>query len=150
MTSSRRTRLTAALVLSCTLPLVLTGCFAGNPTSVDSLAQTSSTPGPSAPPKIAAHMTIASVDVDGKNVTVSGYVSGIVQNKGTCTFIATSAATKATVEIAGTAVSNVTTTSCGTKSEPIGSFSKGSWSVELRFASQDLEATSEPLALEIP
>jgi len=152
MALSHRARLAWAGAVACLVTVGLSGCFAGDPTpsSTSPQSEATPTPTPTASIKVAALMTIASVDVDGKNVSMSGYVSGLVTDKGKCTFTATNQVTKASIEIVGTAVSNVTTTSCGTSAEPIGSFTKGGWSVELHFTSGTIDVTSEPLTLEIP
>lgn len=154
MASRTRTRQAAAGALACALLFGLAGCFSGGPTSTSSTSSdsTASTPSPSPSPsvKITAQMTIASVDVDGQHVSVSGYVNGIVEDHGACTYTATSKAAGQSVEVAGEGVSNVRTTSCGTLAEPIASFSTGAWAVRLHYVSTSTDVTSEPIEVEIP
>lgn len=152
MTASHRPRLVWAGALLWALAFGLTGCFASGPTSNSTGADpsTASEPTPSSTRTPAAQMTIASVDVDGAHVTVSGYVSGIVEDGGACKYVATEASTGATVTIDGTGISNVKTSSCGTHQEPISSFHKGSWSVALHYSSSAADITSAAIGLEIP
>ena len=95
-------------------------------------------------------MTIAGVDVDGAHVSVSGYVTGIIENDGTCAYVATAVSSGKAVTIPGSGISNVQNTSCGTSQEPIASFSKGGWTVVLHYSSPSADVTSPALNMEIP
>ncbi len=150
MASSRRVAAVTAAVLVCAMSVGLTGCFAASPTSSTATGTQPGQASPSATPHIFAQMTIASVDVNGKNVTVSGYVGGVIETGGKCTYVATDTATSATVDIPGASIANVVTTSCGTSKEPIGSFAKGSWKVALHYKSTSADVTSAAIDLEIP
>jgi hypothetical protein len=115
---------------------------AGVPTSEPA---TSDAPGST----LDAVITVASVDVDGVHATVSGYVSGLIEDGGACTFVLTGGAgdevTAATVGIADRA-----TTSCGAARVAVDRLGKGTWSVRLEYRSATTEVVSAESALEIP
>ena len=58
-----------------------------------------------------AVITVAGIDVDGRNVSASGYVSGIVEDGGNCLYTFTGITGEVTVESSG--IADVVTTSCG-------------------------------------
>ena len=152
MAPSHRARLAWVGVLLCAVALSLTGCFAGSGTSSSTAADspTASEPSPSSTPHVSAQMTIASVDVDGAHVSVSGYVTGVIENGGTCEYVAAERSSGKAITIPGSGISNVQTTSCGTSQEPIASFNKGSWTVVLHYFSPSADVTSPAINLEIP
>lgn len=150
---ARATRTATAVLLASAVVLGATGCSVTDlPTSstggTSSPQTPRSTPVPSATPT--AVVTIAGVDVDGQHVSVSGYVNGVVEDGGVCTFTMTAETGKPSVVITSTGLSNATTTSCGTNQVPIGSFSRGSWSVVLDYRSLTATAESAPTTFEIP
>ena len=102
---------------------------------------------PTAAP-VEAVIVVAGADVDGLNVSASGYVSGVVESTGTCTFTFTRL--DALVESTRDAVANVTDTSCGLAQIPIDQFQRGTWQVILTYRSGELTVTSPPTDLEIP
>jgi hypothetical protein len=151
---SRRLSVASFVLLAGLLCVGLSGCFASdqtsNPSSAPTVPATASPESVAPGGKIAAVMTIAAVDTNGENVSVSGYVSGIVEDDGTCDFVVANAATGKSVDIAGTGISNARTTSCGTSQEPIASFTRGSWTVTLHYKSTAATVVSTPINLEIP
>ncbi len=152
MAAMHRVRLVRVCGIACLAALTLSGCFAGSQTS-NSVPQGSvaaSGPSPSATPLISAQMTIAGVDVDGAHVSVSGYVTGIIENGGTCAYVATEVSSGNAVTIPGSGISNVQNTSCGTSQEPIATFNKGSWTVVLHYSSPAADVTSPAIKMEIP
>lgn len=105
-------------------------------------------------PDSEAIISVAGVDVDGLHVSASGYVSGIIENEGLCTFVFTSDdgadGLAAERTVTATAAANVTTTSCGLVQMPMTEFAAGTWSLVLTYASDTLTVTSAPTTLEIP
>lgn len=97
-----------------------------------------------------AVVSIASVDVDGRNVTVAGLISGASEANGTCRFSLTSDLTGVGVEAATTGQDNGNNVSCGAAQIPITQVSKGPWSVVLHYTSHTLTLDSARVELEIP
>lgn len=98
----------------------------------------------------AAIVSIASLDVSGREVTLAGYVQGVAEEGGTCTFVATKVGTGTEVTAETMGIENQGTTSCGSAAVSSSSFSRGSWTVELRYESPSGSANSDAVALEIP
>lgn len=112
------------------------------------LPDVTKSPEPTAAPKEAV-IVFASLDVDGANVSVSGYVSGVIENDGTCTFSFTDGAT--TVSATSVGIADRAQTSCGTVQVPIASFTRGSWTAALNYTSPSTpEVSSDTTPLEIP
>lgn len=101
------------------------------------------------PSSLEAVVTVASVDVDGLNVTASGYVGGVIEDDGTCRFTFTSGASHAEAESAGHA--DRSTTSCGSVAVARDQLARGSAEVILTYTTADgREVASDPIGLEIP
>lgn len=134
--------------------LVLAGCTVGAPSHSSQPAatdtRTTPTTATATPDPIAASVVIAGVDIDGQHVSVSGFVSGVSQNGGTCTFVMTPAGGGAPVTVTRQGIENVSTTSCGTNQSPIANFSRGTWSVVLKYVSGTASVTSQAIEMEIP
>jgi len=137
--------------------VVLSSCTAEEPTATSSggsatATATAATPKagatPTPTPTIEAVLVVSSVDVDGKNVSSSGYVQGLVENGGTCVF--TYARAGATVTAQREAVADRMTTSCGLVQSPIDQFVRGSWSVTLSYEHDGTTYTSVPATVEVP
>lgn len=150
-------RATSRLTLSaCVLAtaLVLVGCTAAVPSRSSQPAATDTRTTPATvtatPAPIAASVVIAGVDTDGQHVSVSGFVSGVSENGGACTFVMTPAGGGAPVTLTRQGIENVSTTSCGTNQSPIANFSRGTWSVVLKYASAKASVTSAAIEMEIP
>ncbi|MEN0083813.1 MAG: hypothetical protein AAGC66_03500 [Leifsonia sp.] len=94
-------------------------------------------------------LVVASVDVDGKHVTSSGYVQGAVEDGGVCTFIFSREGSP-DVKVQHEAAADRSTTSCGTVQPDIGQFTRGSWQVTLEYVSDGKDYVSTPLVLEVP
>ncbi|WP_308468121.1 hypothetical protein [Rathayibacter soli] len=90
------------------------------------------------------------MDVDGQHVTASGYVSGVVEDGGTCVFTFKGATTSESVIVDSTGKADRMSTSCGSVQVPIARFGRGSWSAVLGFTSGNRVVESTPLAVEIP
>lgn len=135
------------------LALSLVGCTAPQPAPRETTASpTPSATASEAPVPVAeptAVVTIATIDVDGLNVTLAGMVTLVDEDGGTCIFVATST-DGSTVERESEGSANVNSTSCGSVQVPADEFARGSWEVVMRYASEQLELTSDPLQMEIP
>jgi hypothetical protein len=139
-------RLPAAGVL---LLLLLTGCVGASPDVPRVDEQSTPPPDSVVASDVEAVIVVAGVDVDGKNVTVSGYAAGILEDGGECiySFTGMTAETSATAE--GRADRSVTT--CGSTQVPIEQFARGTWEVTMRYVASDgTETASPPTTLEIP
>jgi hypothetical protein len=145
----------ARAIAACSLiTLALSGCTAGgviglpgSPDPSSTTATVTSTPTPTTEPE--AVIVVASVDADGKAVTTSGYVNGIIEDGGSCAFVLTSVASSVTTTTTGQA--DRSTTSCGQGSTPIGELSRGSWNVVLTYTSlSQRTVVSQPVSVEIP
>lgn len=100
-------------------------------------------------PKIEPIIVVAGVDIDGKNVTVSGYVAGILESGGECRYLFASGANSFAVTSTGN--SDRSSTSCGSPQAPIGDFTKGSWGVTMRYTTLSGDVyTSKSARVEIP
>ncbi|MFO7690913.1 MAG: hypothetical protein R6W83_10245 [Cryobacterium sp.] len=101
-----------------------------------------------------AVISVAGVDVDGLNVSASGYVSGVVENGGQCSFLfigGDDGNGAAMQQVAtATALANVTTTSCGLVQVPMTDLTPGTWQLVLTYSSDALNVSSAPTILEIP
>ncbi|GAA2058583.1 hypothetical protein GCM10009820_20750 [Leifsonia soli] len=94
-------------------------------------------------------MVVAAVDPDGKHLTASGYVQGLVEESGTCTFVF-SREGSADVPVQHDAVADRQTTSCGTVQPDLSQFTRGTWNVVLRYASGGRTYTSQASQVEVP
>lgn len=146
----------ARAIAACALvALALTGCTAAagaGPSAPPGSAASSgttpaSTPTPTAQPE--AVIVVASVDADGKAVTTSGYVNGIIEDGGSCAYTLTSGSAEVTTTTVGQA--DTSTTSCGQGITPIEKLSRGTWKVVLTYTAVSQSAVvSEPVSVEIP
>ncbi|MFZ4843543.1 MULTISPECIES: hypothetical protein [Mycetocola] len=99
-----------------------------------------------------AVLVLASVDVDGKNVSVSGYVTGIIEDNGSCTYELTN--DEGVVQsVERTGVADRASTSCGVGQVPIEKLPSGSWKARLVYKPVDSAAqpvTSAVETVEVP
>jgi hypothetical protein len=143
-----------ALMLTSAGLLSISGCTASSPethsnvsdASATSSAHPDSASGTPATPQ--AIIVVAGVDVNGENVTASGYVSGVIESGATCTFDFTGPGKP--VQLVQTATADRLTTSCGTVSGPIADFPRGAWSVTLRYPFKGKTITSQPTTVNVP
>lgn len=148
----------ASVLIAGLICVVMAGCTFGGETPRPSGSATSIAPGveptekgeeTAAPDPADAVMTFAGVDIDGSQVSAAGYVQGIIENGGVCTFTFTGLGDPVTVTSEGIADSR--TTSCGTVAVPIAQLSSGSWSVVLVYTSAATGTlTSTALTVEVP
>ncbi|TDW30691.1 hypothetical protein EDD25_2461 [Cryobacterium psychrophilum] len=99
-------------------------------------------------PASEAVISVAGVDVDGLNVSASGYVSGTIEDAGICTFTFTGLESETSATSTGRA--NASTTSCGFVQVSMSDLARGSWQVVLAYSSETLTVSSQPMTLEIP
>lgn len=81
-------------------------------------------------------------------VQAAGYVSPVVEDGGTCTLELSRGGSTRTAEAA--AEPDATTTICAGLTVPGGQLSAGEWTAVLRYRSPGVEASSEPLVVEVP
>lgn len=97
-----------------------------------------------------AVITIAGVDVDGKHVTVAGYVTELQESGGECTYTLAPMLSGTIVTVVNPGIQNVGTVSCGSVQVPIEQVSKGPWTVSLNYRSSALDIDATPVEMEIP
>ena len=154
LTTSITTTAGATLVV-----LLLSGCVGGSldanaPTGSEQTApsvdeQTAPPADSTLAPERDAVIVVAGVDVDGLNVTVSGYIAGILEAGGECIYSFRGLSAETSVTATGEPDRSVT--SCGTSQVPIDQFTKGTWEITMSYTALDgTVTTSLPTALEIP
>ncbi|MDQ1581480.1 MAG: hypothetical protein QOD05_2255 [Microbacteriaceae bacterium] len=142
--------LTIGTLTACTPAQAPAASSSSSSSSSSVSTATDSPPASATPDPVGAVVSIAGVDLDGKNVSVSGYVSGVIQDGGSCEFVLTPKSGTAAVTIPNTGIQNVMNTSCGTVQSPISNFARGSWSVVLKYTSGKTSVTSGAVDMEIP
>lgn len=96
-------------------------------------------------------IVVAGVDVDGEHVSASGYVSGVIEDGGECTFTFSHAVDATSVVATSSGTADRSTTSCGLVSTEIASFISGQWTVQLDYESLNGEVShSENAELVVP
>jgi hypothetical protein len=93
-------------------------------------------------------MSLAGTDASTGNVVLGGFVIGVVESGGNCTF----AVLRGTVEVVArstTGQSNSDTTSCGSIEIARGEVPGGSYTATLTYVNASGRATSEPMPLEV-
>jgi hypothetical protein len=78
---------------------------------------------------------------------VAGYVSGVVEDGGTCTLTLTSGGARVTAENA--AMADAATTSCGALTVPGDRLAPGTWSATLAYESPTSSGSSSPVRIEV-
>lgn len=154
--SAAKWRTSAALTVAlAATALALSACtttgFDGSSSALND-PSTSESPSESGQPEelvVLPVLTVASVDVDGAHVTLSGYVQGITEDGGTCRFTVSNDSTTVDVDSPGHA--DRSTTACELRQVDMKKLARGEWSVELEYHAADgTVTTSQPLSLEIP
>lgn len=152
----KRFAVSSVVVTALVAVSMLTACTASGPSPAGTsggstpTAVKTSTPGTdvSSPAPIEAVLVVASVDVDGTNVTASGYIQGAVEDGGTCVFTFSGNGSEFTMEHEASA--DRMTTSCGTVQAPIDKFQRGPWAVTVGMAVKGTTYTSQPTTVEVP
>ena len=95
-----------------------------------------------------AFISVAGIDVDGAHLSVSGFVTGIIEDGGSCEFSV--ARNEVVHNLVGTGASNATSTSCGLVSAPVSELSPGTWVVTMTYVSVNgVELSSAPVEVEV-
>lgn len=158
MIMSKRTLQAPTMVIAVLLAVMLAGCTFGGDRPEPRGSATSIAPGVEptdkgadtpAPDPAEAVMSYAGVDVDGTQVSAAGYVQGLIENGGQCTFTFTGPGESVAVSAEGIADSR--TSSCGTIAVPIAQLPSGTWSVTLGYTSASSgNLISSALTVEVP
>lgn len=90
-------------------------------------------PTPPAPAEVSANLSVATVNADG-SVTLTGFVVGVAEDGGTCTFQLTSPSAR-TLSSRSEGLQNMGTTACGTVDFSAGDVSRGTWTATLIYSS---------------
>lgn len=83
------------------------------------------------------------------NIEVNGFVSGVVEDGGTCTLTLTSESTGQKVTTSRTAVANATNTSCGSSAIPVTKLNRGKWQAVLSYNSATSTGNSDAVEVEV-
>jgi hypothetical protein len=103
-----------------------------------------------APSSIEPVIVVAGVDVDGRSVTVSGYIAGIVEDGGKCEYLLHRAESPDVHELRPGQADRATT-SCGSVAIGLQRLTRGEWNVNLRYTSLSEETfVSSPAKVEVP
>jgi len=97
-----------------------------------------------------AVITIAAVSSLDGTVIFGGYVTGLVESSGACTFNVTDASGSSVAVATSTGVANSGTTSCGSPALSAGTIESGAYSVTLTYSNDRGSTTSDPVELDIP
>lgn len=142
-------------IIGLTAVLGLTGCVGspdGSPSgSTSATTSTTEDPGKSPEPtpiEPEAVIVFAAIDADGATISISGYVAGVIESDGACTYVLTGPGDEQRIDSVGAA--DAGQTSCGVVQLDTGALLSGSWSVALEYASATVTTTSAPTPLEIP
>lgn len=101
------------------------------------------------PSPVEAVVSYAGVDFDGLHASAAGYVQGVIEDGGVCTFTFSGLTDPIVQTSEGIADSK--TTSCGTVQVPLDQLPSGTWSVTLTYSSKAIdELSSTALDLEVP
>jgi len=157
MTAGRTTVAVRVLTVAAVLGF-LSGCTDPATGPKPTGSATSIAPGVTPPPEKTetpspvtadAVVSYVGVDVDGVNVSAAGYIQGVLENGGACTFTFTGTAEPVAVSSEGIADSS--TTSCGTVQVPLAQLPSGTWSVVLSYSSDSIDTlVSTALTVEVP
>jgi hypothetical protein len=94
-------------------------------------------------------ITLAAVDPDTGGLVVGGYVSGIAEDGGACRYVVTSGSGES-LTVRKDGVENQGSTSCGSATIARSDVPAGSYTVILRYANDDGEIASDPVAVFVP
>jgi hypothetical protein len=85
---------------------------------------------------------------DNGSLSVNGYVSGVVENGGTCILTLTDSASKS-VTTTRQAIADATTTTCGESAVALSKLHSGTWKAVLSYSSATSVGASEPVNIEV-
>jgi hypothetical protein len=125
----------------------------GSPTAPNATPTPSPTPGQQEPQPtpddvpVAAVVSIADANSNG-SLTVGGFVNGISEDGGTCTFTATHGSTTRSLQQDG--LDNQGTTACGSVTFSASQLDSGLWNVRIAYSGPSGEFRSETTTVELP
>ncbi|QTE30232.1 hypothetical protein [Pengzhenrongella sicca] len=93
-------------------------------------------------------ITYATWDDATAQAEISGYVTGVVEQSGTCS--ATFSQGSQTIEVRADALADATTTSCGGLIATGGTLSTGTWQISLAYDSAFSSGRSTTVSIEVP
>jgi hypothetical protein len=111
---------------------LLAGCTGAEPDPSTGPTSSEAPRDSGTPAAVEAVISVAGVDVDGMNITVSGYVQGILEDGGACSF-SFAGPGGATVEAGTDGMADRSVTVCGGTQVPRDRFTKGTWKVTLNY-----------------
>ncbi|MGG7463943.1 hypothetical protein [Plantibacter sp. YIM 135347] len=104
---------------------------------------------PPAPVPVEPVLVYAGLDGGSGTIGASGYIAGVIENDGECTFTFTKGST--TEQVTSEGLADVSTTSCGNVELPAAKVTSGTWSVVLEYRSTATAAVSSaPSTVEVP
>lgn len=95
-----------------------------------------------------ATVSVASVDVDGLNATISGFVSQTISEGAECKFTLTQESSTIVRETAS--IFSGSGASCGVVQIPIGELQRGTWEITLAVDAANVEIVPGSATLEVP
>jgi hypothetical protein len=151
---ARRARISGLVALPVAVAICLSGCDVlpaptGLPTPPEPTEAWTGPPVDSTPPPdVTPVIVIAGLDVDGRHVTVSAYVAGLVESGGTCSYDFIGPGP--TVSVESSSEADRSTTACGSTQVESSRFSKGTWEVTMTYTGLAGDTwSSEPLTMEV-
>jgi hypothetical protein len=99
-------------------------------------------------PGAAAVVTLGTYDASKAVVVVGGFVSGVKEDGGTCTFTVTATDTGASASLKSTGAFNVDSTTCGSHEIGAPKSKTGAYSVTLKYSNAVGAVTSSPVPVE--
>lgn len=116
------------------------------PTPSPTAGQQQTEPPPADIP-VAAVVSIAEINANG-SLTVGGFVNGISEDGGMCTFATTKGSTTRTLQQSG--LDNQGTTACGSVTFPASQLDSGSWDIRITYSGPSGSFRSETTTVELP
>lgn len=97
---------------------------------------------------VSVEITTFNPKTSDNNVSVNGFVSGVIESSGTCTLTLRDATGK---QVTGThpGEANATNTTCGETTIPLSSLHAGTWKAVLSYSSQGYAGTSDPVSIQV-
>jgi len=111
--------------------------------------QTSSPPSVPTLKGASAQVSLATVDPSTGGLLVGGFVTGVFEDGGECTFSATPTSSGASQFVFTTGIANVDSTSCGTALIDSQKITRGTYEVVLTYRNHDGQVVSAPASVDI-
>ncbi len=139
--------------------------MAATPSATPSTTPNSSSPAPSVDPGItgqpssppsvptlkgaSAQVSLAAVDPSTGGLIVGGFVTGVLEDGGECTFAVTPPSGGAPQLVRTTGIANVDSTSCGTALIDASQVTSGTYTVVLTYRNHEGQVASAPSTVEV-